>query len=305
MRFLPFALLALAACSSSAPTSEPPVTANPETTPDEPVAATSDAPPVAPRSKPANGSEGCGATLTPGVQSLSIDVGGTKRTYVLSVPAAYDALTAYRVVFVFHSGGGTGTRARDYFGFANIAEDKAIFVYPDGRSGNWDLETPADANADVAFVEAIVASLAKSACVDASKVFATGSSNGAYFVNQLGCRRGASLLRAIAPHSGSGPYDQGSAYDADGHLQCAGKPVPAMIFHGLADTNVSPADGQATVDHWSWANGCTSSTKPTAPSPCVAFDGCRSPVVSCRIPNQGHRIWAQGPQATWDFFASF
>ena len=78
-----------------------------------------------------------------------------------------------------------------------------------------------------------------------------------------------------------------------------------MVFIGLADTNVDPKDGEASVSHWSWAQGCTAQTSPAAPSPCVSYQGCKKPVVSCKIPGVGHRIWDQGPKATWDFFASF
>lgn len=127
---------------------------------------------------------------------------------------------------------------------------------------------------------------------------------GAYFTNQLGCRRG-DVLRAIAPHAGGGPWETGGTYDSDGNLQCAQKAPAAMVFIGLADTSVDPKEGEKSLAHWSWADGCTAETAPIAPSPCVAYQGCKQPVVSCKIPGVGHRIWNQGPKATWDFFASF
>ena len=46
-------------------------------------------------------------------------------------------------MFVLHSGGRTGASTRDYFAFEKFAADKAVFVYPDGEGGNWDLDTPA------------------------------------------------------------------------------------------------------------------------------------------------------------------
>jgi polyhydroxybutyrate depolymerase len=237
-------------------------------------------------------------------EGVPVMAGGKARTYVLSVPPAYDAARAYPLVFVFHSGGRTGASARDYFSLAGIAEGEAIVVYPDGLSGEWDLESPAAKNPDVALFDAILASTEATLCVDAARVFATGSSMGAYFVNQLGCRRG-SKLRAIAPHSGSGPYDAASAYDDEGHLRCPDSPVAAMIFHGDKDTSVALADGKASRDHWAWANGCKGAPAPTEPSPCVAYTGCARPVLWCQIPGGTHRIWADGPKATWHFFQSF
>lgn len=303
--FLPALILATACSSSSDAPAAPPATAT--EAPTEPGASEPAAPaPAPPRTVPANGSKGCGtAGVAAGLgQAKSIDAKGEKRSYILSVPTAYDAYQAYPVVFVFHSGGGTGAKARDYFEFQTIAEDKAIFVYPDGKRGEWDLDTPAKDNGDIALFDALLADLKANACIDESRVFATGSSMGAYFSNQLGCRRG-DALRAIAPHAGGGPYDDDSAYDEAGHLKCAGKPVAAMVFHGDNDTNVSVTDGQLSVDHWAWANGCKKTTKPIAPSPCVAYDGCSKPVVWCKIPGIGHRVWSEGPKASWDFFASF
>lgn len=305
--FLAASFLLVAACASHTPDESK--TAAPATDPVDPAATTDPGTPPPPadarRVAPANGSAGCLRPQAAGLQSgLSITAAGKTRTFLRAVPAGYDPARAYPLVFVFHSGGGTGARTVDYFGFANIAADKAVFLYPDGLSGEWDLDSPADKNPDIAFFDALLEDAKSNLCVDASKVFATGTSMGAYFANQLGCRRG-SKLRAIAPHAGSGPYDVDSAYDQDGHLKCPEPPVAAMIFHGENDTNVKLADGQATRDHWAWANGCKGAPVATQPSPCVAYQGCARPVVWCQIPGGTHKMWAQGPQATWDFFAGF
>jgi len=257
---------------------------------------------------PPNGSRGCGtrgALAKPGPSSgLVVDVGGKKRTYALSVPPTYDEYRAYPLVFNFHSGGRTGASAREYFGFESFAAAEGVFAYPDGENGSWQLDAPADANTDVAFFDALVSELERALCIDTKRRFATGSSMGAYFVNQLGCRRG-DVLRAIAPHAGGGPWETGGDYDERGVLRCKTSPVAAMIFIGLADTNVSPTEGEKSLTHWTAANDCAAATKPAAPSPCVAYDACTRPVVSCKIPGVGHRIWNEGPKATWSFFASF
>lgn len=301
------ALFLVTACSSSDDASAPPPAA--ASAPTDPAAgAGEDTGPAAsaPRALPANGSAGCGTSkVAAGAgQRVDVDVNGDARSYLLSVPAKYDAYRAYPVVFVFHSGGGTGERARSYFDFESFAGDEAIFVYPDGNHGEWNLDAPTKDNEDVAFFDAMLAKLKTSACIDPSKVFSTGSSMGAYFSNQLGCRRGDDL-RAIAPHAGGGPFDEDAAYDETGHLRCEGKPVAAMVFHGDSDTNVDVSDGQLSVDHWVWANGCRKSSRPIAPSPCVTYDGCKNPVTWCKIPGLGHRVWSEGPKATWAFFSSF
>lgn len=308
--FLLAAWAFVAACSSSSAPAEAVAPAPSETA--EPTIEDEAGPPPADAGRdtalPPNGSTGCGATSAlsaPGpATGLVVTVGGTKRTYALSVPAGYDAYRGYPLVFNFHSGGRTGASARDYFAFESFAGDKAVFVYPDGVKGNWDLDTTAAQNADVAFFDGLLVELESKLCIDTTRVFATGSSMGAYLTNQLGCRRG-DVLRAIAPHAGGGPWETGGTYDAEGHLKCAQKPPAAMVFIGLADTSVDPAEGEKSLAHWSWAGGCKAETSPVAPSPCVAYEGCKNPVVSCKVPGVGHKIWNQGPKATWEFFASF
>jgi polyhydroxybutyrate depolymerase len=235
---------------------------------------------------------------------LSLDVAGTDRSYDLSVPAAYDPTHAYPIVFVFHGGDGTSQNARETFSFESFAGDKAFFVYPQGL-GDWDLDTPADDNHDVAFFDAMLTKLEGELCVDATRVFATGLSNGAYFSNQLGCRRGAEL-RAIASHAGGGPYENDGSYDENGNLLCSGGTPPAVLLvHGEADDVVAISEGRGSRKHWKWANHCSNDTTAYPPDPCVAYGGCAAPVVWCQIPGLGHALWEKGALATWNFFASF
>ena len=262
--------------------------------------------PFADATTPANGTPGCLRAAVAGVrESLVLDVAGASRSYTLSVPEGYDARKAYRLVVGYHSGGRTGASARPYFDLESRAGGAAIFVYPDGLRGNWDIATPAPQNRDMALFDALLASLGATYCLDKTRVFAVGTSNGAYFVNQLACARGDSL-RAIASHAGGGPFaSAGGTYDAKGQLVCPTPPIAAAIFHGLADTNVSPAEGEKAITHWSHWNGCEAARSPTAPAPCETARGCKNPVVVCKGPGQGHAIWGPGRQATWDFFAAF
>jgi polyhydroxybutyrate depolymerase len=257
-----------------------------------------------PTKTPPYGSKGCSLAAKRGVaKDSSVDVGGDERTYVLSVPTAYDPYKAYPLVFVFHGSGGNAEGMRDEFGWSAIAEDKAIVVYPDGNDGRWDLDSPPESNADYRFFDALVAEIGEKTCVDRTRVFATGWSMGGYFSNQLGCRRG-NVLRAIAPHAGGGPFGGDGAYDEEGHLRCGAAPA-VMVFHGADDGSVDLSEGQTTVNYWAWAQGCASETAPTSPSPCVAYRGCKKPVIFCKVPGLDHGIWSNGPKATWDFFASF
>lgn len=311
LAFASFACACAAVCAlgcSSEPATKGTSPAPPATEPapapaPEPVDA---APPPEPvdAAPPPNGTPGCGVAAPSGVrEGLSLAVGGSTRTYTLWVPEGYSPRRAHRLVVGLHSGGRNGASARPYLDLEGRSEG-AVFVYPDAVRGNWDLNTPYAQNGDFAFFDALVRALSDTLCLDTTRFFAVGTSAGAYFANQLACGRGG-VLRAIASHAGGGPFATPGSYDAEGHLICPSPPVAAAIFHGLADTNVSPSEGEKAVRHWSFWNGCGATRAPASPTPCEAPQGCKRPVLVCTVPGQGHAMWGPGRQATWDFFAQF
>jgi poly(3-hydroxybutyrate) depolymerase len=238
-------------------------------------------------------SSGCEApTAAAGATNGSIEVNGVTRTYVLVVPSG-SPRSPRPLVFGFHGLGGGGAGIRGYLGLESPAGGAAIFVYPDalsdgGRTG-WD-----DVGGrDLAFFDALAAKVQAEACVDARRIFVTGFSHGGYWSNTLGCKR-SSLLRAIAPLSGGGPWGA-----------CGDRPVAAWVAHGTGDRTVLPSQGQGSRDHWLQVNHCGSSSAAVTPSPCISYDGCApgEPVVWCAF-DGGHEIpsWVGG--AVWSFFGA-
>jgi polyhydroxybutyrate depolymerase len=259
-------------------------------------------------SLPPDPTPGCGKDVpqTGFLGGQSITVSGTARTFALTLPQAYDRVQSYPLVLVFHGDGGTGAGIRSSFKIEAASGDGAIFAYPDGLAKTWNIDQdPAGATeADIAAVDAIIADLEASYCVDKNKVFLTGFSKGAYFVNQLACRT-KSAIRGIVTHSGGGPFGiADSEFDANGDLVCPSPAVPALQVQGDSDGTVDPTEGMKARDYWRVANACGTTTSATDPSPCVAYDGCARPEVWCLIPGMGHSIWSQGPQVTWSFFQS-
>lgn len=250
------------------------------------------------------GSAGCGVPVPQKgpLTGLSIAVGSATRTYALDIPSTYDQKRAFPVIFAFHGDGGTGASAKSAFKFDATHEADAIFVYPDGRNKTWDLDTwDAARNPDIQLVDAIVAELKKSYCVQGDRFFAAGFSRGGFFANHLGCHRGG-VFRGIASHGGGGPYDSTNAnYDSQGRLVCPGQPIGALIVIGSQDGLLG--DSRESRTFWRFKNGCQNATQASSPSPCVAHDGCSKPLTWCEIGGLGHRVWASGAEATWDFFA--
>lgn len=241
-------------------------------------------------------SSGCGNAAAPtGVMNESIDVGGTSRTYVLSVPVGYDPNTPLALVFAWHGLGGSGSLARLYFGVEQGAAGGAIFVYADGlvvpQGGTgWDLDVNGD---DVLLFDALLAHIEQTYCVDANRVFSTGHSFGGYFSNTLGCAR-ADVLRAIAPVAGGGPFA----------LSCTG-PLSAWLAHGQNDPTVDITQGEASRDHWLGEDGCSTSTSPVDPPPCEAYAGCQNGTAVTWCAHTGGHEWPDfAAGGIWGFFAS-
>lgn len=236
-----------------------------------------------------------------GVLARKVNVFGKARTYTLVVPAGYDAAISQPLVYVLHGDGGTGKQIRASFDVEAAAGGKALFLYPDGAGGAWDLDSPASKNADVALFDATLAQVQSEYCVDLHRVFIAGFSKGAYMANQLACRRG-DRIRAVATHSGGGPYGaEGGTYDDHGELVCSGKPVGSLVLHGTSDAVVAPSEGEKSIAHWTHANHCASST---TSGTCATYTGCANPVVACKIHGLGHTVWPEAPKRVWQFFDS-
>jgi polyhydroxybutyrate depolymerase len=217
-------------------------------------------------------SGGCGRPVTPGSSTHTIVVGGVERSYLLVVPPAVAAAAPNPVIMGLHGGSDTAQNASRYMGLTS--GDAALYVYPQApywpEAGGvaWNVDP---AGVDFPYFDALLADLGSRYCVDTTRVFAAGQSNGAFMVNALACFR-PGLLRAIAPVAGGGPQT----------TRCP-EGVAAMIVHGSADTTVPISSGRWSRDFWLSKNGDTGAPPvPTDPSPCVAYPGSSRPVLWCQ-----------------------
>jgi polyhydroxybutyrate depolymerase len=241
---------------------------------------------------------GCGANAPSGVQNRTLELFGTTRGFVLSVPNDYDSTKPYPLVFAWHGQGGDGALSRRYFGVEDAAAGSAIFVYPDGLpllgdDTAWDLSPE---GVDVAFFDTLLARVFAEYCVDTSRIFSTGHSYGGYMTNRLGCSR-ANVLRGVASVAGGPPFGPGR--DAP----CAGR-VAALLVHGESDSDVEIAEGERARDRYLGTNACQATTQAVSPAPCARYDGCdeEAPVVWCM--HQGNHAWPDfAGSAIAEFFA--
>jgi polyhydroxybutyrate depolymerase len=219
------------------------------------------------------------------VRTLAVD--GRQRSYLVHVPRRYDPGKPTPVVLAFHGAFMNGAAMAAFSGLSAKADEAGfIVVYPDGVGvsksflffnaflppGGAALDyNPPD---DVAFTARLLDDLSTVCNVDTKRVFATGLSNGGMMCHRLAAEL-SDRVAAIAPVSGTLAID-------DVHPTRA---VPAIMFHGTADTIVpfnGPKAGDLamlkfkgvddTVKAWIKADGCQPDPATTA-IPDTAHDG--------------------------------
>jgi polyhydroxybutyrate depolymerase len=172
-------------------------------------------------------SEGCG-TGAPGSELTeehrSITVDGQERWFLLTTPppAGDEPLPLLLDFHGLAEGAEIHTRMS---AFDDVAKRNGFVVaYPNGTGQPVRWQIGAGDDADLRFVDATIDALARERCLDLSRVYATGLSNGAMFSSVLACQR-PDRIAAIAPVSGL-LYPDGCQTE---------RAVPVMTMHGTAD----------------------------------------------------------------------
>lgn len=187
-------------------------------------------------------SSGCGNTsVRSGTSHDAMTVAGLDRSWILDVPAAHDGRTPLPLIVQLH-GYGNDVTDMAVTGLDALGDMEGFVVAtPVGRGSmpRWlfELDTPAldvtSANPDIAFIGSLIERLGRGLCLDASRIYTTGLSNGAWLTSALPCALGdriAAIVNTVA-----GVVDFEAACHPD-------RPVPVIAFHGSADT-ILPMEG--------------------------------------------------------------
>jgi polyhydroxybutyrate depolymerase len=254
----------------------------------------------------------CAIAATPGVGEQRLTSGGRERTYRLLVPPGYDGRTPLPLVLDMHGSGGTAAGQAATSRFEELAARERVLVatlQAGAASNRWNVPVTSDRPDDVQYVSDVIDDVAKRACTDERRVYATGFSGGARMSSLLACKLGRRIA-AIAPMAGlrwPGP--------------CEGRAVPVLTFHGLADPQ-NTYDGHVAsrgaewlesvpeaLAGWAKHNGCDGEPKlddPPGPLSTLSYEGCDAEVRLVRIDGLVH-TWARAEvDATaemWRFFS--
>jgi len=311
---------ALAACSSgdAQPTAEPtptlatPTAAAASSSPGVTVTTASATPSAQPTpavvASPA--ASVCSGAIPPGLavgesRLQQLSVGVDIRTYRVYLPSTFSNTRFAPLVLNFHGLGGSAEIQETISGLIPVAEREGfILVSPQGMgvAPSWNFGAgqgifPGGPD-DFGFVAGLLNGLADQLCIDQSRVYATGFSNGAFFVSALACQL-PGRFAAIAPVAG---------VDAP----AAGCPavVPLIAFHGTEDPVVPFQPGsiygllrydgaRASVAGWSELGGCDAAAYP---SPIGANSSLET--YDCDGDVQVALVVVDGLQHAWPDFAA-
>ena len=236
-------------------------------------------------------SEGCQfRSSATGFRNVSIKVGSRQRSFIRVVAADYDHTVPHKLVIGFHGHGLDGNSPRRDHKWPLIeqmAGDAAIFIYPHSAGASWN---GGAGSPDLAFFDELVKTTGEEFCVDKSKVFVHGFSNGSIFVNSLVRQRGAAI-RGLITVAGSG----------------GGVRVPAMVIHGQADPTIAYSHGMQSLRMYAQANSCQTPVdfNKLAMDTCTALPGCAqaTPLIFC--PWRGNHHWPEFTLSqVWQFIAA-
>lgn len=239
--------------------------------------------------------------LAAGTATVTIDVRGVERRFLLHVPTGYEGAKPTPAVFLFHGLGGSNSAIMAISQMAEEADRRGfLLIAPQGRGSTpgWDYQTPASKKgSDLAFVHTLVKDVRKRACVDGDRTYMAGFSNGSFLTLAVAC----SKSRDFAAFGGIG-----ASFSAE---HCAGAPArPIIYFHGTGD-RIVPFAGASTsfgrfppvalaLRSWATHNACDAKQAVSEVSSAVKkhdWGGCAkgSDLQAYIIEGGGHR-WPGG-----------
>jgi len=272
----------------------------------------------------------------PTLSSSSMEYGGYNRTWEYYVPTSYNGSEAVPLVFSFHGLGSSGQAQEQLTSFANLAEQEGfIVVYPDAtnipgthpilpllpdNTIQWNLGGPGSLQYhydvdDLGFIAELVDLFKSTYNIDASRVYATGMSNGAmltYYVSMMLPGMFAGFAAVCSPMT-LNLFEPYMDFDLD-----VGCPVTVILMQGTLDPIV-PYDGledatgsvNQTIDYWIGSDNTTTGPVETVWGPTegdstvvtrYVYSGGTNgtEVVLYKVQGGGH-TWPGGPQYAPEF----
>jgi polyhydroxybutyrate depolymerase len=222
---------------------------------------------------------------TPPVEAkLRIDNG---LDVLVRFPTNYRATVAHRLLVVYAAAGMSPTGTERYTGYTPPATKAGYVVaYPQHLRPSL---------AAMRKLGQIPSALGKFFCIDKTKIFLTGHSDGGTAATAIAVTpETADHIAGIAPSAAGFTGDDLDAFSCPA-------PRPVIVWHGARD-RLFPGWGRETARWWAGCNGCDLAQLMQTDDACIAYAGCTAPVRYCEGPD-GHMTWPrEGAARTLNFF---
>lgn len=167
----------------------------------------------------------------------TIDINGTKRSYIVHAPSGIDKDNPAPLLIVLHRFGGDAALAKKVFRLDKLADrDKVIVAYPEGDKGMWNIagiNSDAKTN-DVEFIDRMISKLKEKYPIDPNQTCLFGRSEGGMMVYQL-LSKSKHTFKAAAASNANVPKQMGFTLKS---------PVSFLLMNGTEDPLV-PYEGGA------------------------------------------------------------
>ncbi|HVJ22276.1 MAG TPA: hypothetical protein VM686_43015 [Polyangiaceae bacterium] len=227
------------------------------------------------------------------------------REYFVRLPNGYDSTKAYPLVL--QGPGCTGT-GQDVYTLAAVADDIIkVGLTPPEATSIGHIEAPGagcfddkegDDSVEWPFYEAVIDKLRAELCFDENRIFAAGSSSGAWLANELACKYAGNTegyaIRAIAANEGGLPTDPTRV------PACTDDPFAGLWIFKMLDAGGPFSGNKVAIARAMQVNGCTLGTSwddatrenypiggGQADETCQRILGCPEeyPLVVCELPS--------------------
>jgi|GEM_PF-1918240 len=219
---------------------------------------------------------------------------GKQRTYRVHLPADYVTTHSYPLVLAFT---GKGENAKQFENTIGLKSISAITVYPQaliGQDGvtSWEGAPYSPNTDDVSFINDILDKLEGQLCIQKSRIYSVGFSNGGGMSWLLSCQT-SDRIAAFAMIAGAFYYPEEKCHSK--------RPTPVLNIHGDKDNQV-PYDGSIKrklpkIDDWvlhhASANRCDakpSVVQPNLTTVITTWNNCQdsATVQNIRLIGGGH-----------------
>lgn len=235
--------------------------------------------------------------VSPGASGrIAVSVDGREREFLLHVPEGYSADQDWPLVLVFH---GWQEKTEALETITRLDSAAALVAYAEGIDGAWAPAPYASTTTaeDLAYSEAVIATVGNLYEVDTDSVALVGFSNGGGFATTLACH---------IPERIAGLATVAAAYYEKVHEDCTQTPVAHIDLHGSADQVIGYYGGmrhesvynsvEDVLEDSATRNRCSGpvgTTRETTGTLSLRWSGCEKPLEHIRIGGGGH-VWPGG-----------